>query len=346
MTGWELARQLAWDPVWPAWGLFLALVPLAAVVVAGWRRARRAGAGSGDWARRGALVAALALIGLGPSVPSATERVETNAEVFLVVDRTGSMAAEDHDGGRPRLDGVRADVGELLGLFPGARWSVLAFDSQATRQLPLTSDTRAVRTWAETLRQEITRYSSGSNVERPAPVLAETLEGAAERNPGHVRIVLLLADGENTDGEELTRAYAAAAPWVDAGAVLGYGTAEGGRMRSYDGTARSGAGSDAPWITEEGSDVPAVSRADVGALARVAGELGVPYLHREPPTSLEPFAAGVDVAELASDGRREIATYRNAGWPVALVVAALLAGEAFALAGRWRRLPRAQVVAA
>lgn len=327
--------------VWPVWALVLVLTPLVAVLVAGWLAARRGG-DPGAWPRRGAMVLATLVIGLAPAVPAETRTVETNAEVFFVVDRTGSMAAEDHDGARPRLDGVRDDVAAVVEALPAARYSIIGFDSQAARQLPLTTDARAVRTWTQTLRQEITAYSAGSSLDRPLPALTEALEGAAERNPANVRLVLFLSDGENTDGAPPTAAagYEALAPLVDAGAVLGYGTAQGGRMRSYDGTEATGAGTDAPFIldrTRPGSP-PAVSRIDETNLRRLAAALDVPYTHRVGPGGLAELVAGVDVEELAADGRRDISTYRDVTWPVALVLAGLLAWEAFSLAARWRRL--------
>lgn len=332
--------------VWPVWALVIVVGPLLALCVHAWLRARRTQDGTEvAWLRRGGMVLSTLLIGLAPAVPAATETVETNAEVFFVVDRTGSMAAEDYDGGRPRLDGVRHDLVALMEALPGARYSVIGFDSQAARQLPLTTDSRAVRSWAETLRQEITWYSAGSTIDRPVAALTQALEAAAERNPANVRLVFLLSDGENTDGDNSSStaqegAYAALAPLVDGGAVLGYGTAEGGQMRSYDGTDASGPGTDAPWITDDtqpGSP-PAVSRIDETNLRRVAEDLGVEYTHRIEPGPVDQLVAGIDVEEIAADGRRDIDTYRDVYWPAAALLAVLTAWEAFELAARWRRV--------
>ena len=332
--------------VWPAWALAVALLPLLALTVAGWWRARRGGDGAaGGWLRRAGMVLAAGVIGLAPAVPAETARLETNAEVFFVVDRTGSMAAEDYDGARPRLEGVRHDLVALMEALPGARYSVIGFDSQASRQLPLTSDARAVRSWAETLRQEITRYSAGSSIQRPRATLADALTGAAQRNPGDVRVVFFLSDGEDTRGDRPDEpgppgGYGDLARLIDAGAVLGYGTSAGGRMRSYDGTDATGPGTDAPYITDETQPgaPPAVSRIDEAALRRLAGELGVPYAHRTAPSPVNDLVAGIDVERLAADGRREVRTYRDVYWPAAVVLAALVAAEAYAQAGRWRRL--------
>ena len=333
--------------LWPVWLIAVVLGPVLLVCVLAAVRARRDADGTLlAWVRRGAMVLVLAGIAVGPAVPSTTATVESNVEMFFVVDRTGSMAAEDYDGGRPRLDGVRSDVLALVEAMPGARYSVVGFDSQATRQLPLTTDARAVRTWADTLVQEITFYSAGSAVDRPLGALTTALEGAAERNPENVRLVFFLADGEDTRGdghvEGEPQSYAPLADLVDGGAVLGYGTAEGGRMRTYDGTPATGAGTDAPWILDptQPDTPPAVSRIDETALRRVAEQLGVDYTHRIAPTSVDGLVAGIDVQTIAGDGRRDVSVYEDASWPLAGALAALLAWEVWFQASRFPRPTR------
>ncbi|MFC7403556.1 vWA domain-containing protein [Georgenia alba] len=333
--------------LWPIWALAILLGPALALCVWSLVRSRRTHDGTtGAWVRRTGMVVATLVIGLTPALPAETDQVQSNAEVFFVVDRTGSMAAEDYNGEQPRLEGVRHDIGAILEALPGARYSVIAFDSQATRQLPLTTDSRAVRAWAETMRQEISYYSAGSSIDRPIGAMTDSIRGAAERNPGNVRIVFFMSDGENTDGDNSsssgeTRSFAELNDVVDAGAVLGYGTPEGGQMRQYDGTENSGAGSDAPYITDEtqpGSP-PAISRIDEGNLRQVAEQLGVEYSHRVQPNSIEHITGGIDVEEIAAaDGRESVHTYRDVTWPAAAALAALVAWEAFYLGGRTRRL--------
>ncbi|GAA4427467.1 VWA domain-containing protein [Georgenia halophila] len=332
--------------VWPVWALVLVLGPMLVLCGWSWWRARRTQDGTATaWARRSAMALATLVIGLTPAMPAATEQVQSNAEIFFVVDRTGSMAAEDYNGDQPRLEGVRHDIGAVVEALPGAHYSVIAFDSQATRQLPLTTDSRAVLSWAETVRQEITYYSAGSSIDRPLGALTNALEGAAERNPGNVRLVFFMSDGENTDGDDSStsggrQSYAPLNDVIDAGAVFGYGTPEGGRMRQYDGTEDSGAGSDAPYITDDTlpGAPPAVSRIDEENLRRVAEEMGVEYTHRVEPSPVGHITDGINIEEIASDGRRSVETYRDVTWPAGALLAGLVAWEAFYLSGRTRRL--------
>ena len=136
------------------------------------------------WLRRLLMVVLLLVVALRPVTPIDSEQTQRmNANVFFVVDRTGSMNAEDYAGEQPRLDGVKADMEQVMGMTEGARYSIIAFDSTATKQLPLTTDAGAARAWIDTLTTEPTAYSKGSNVDRPLESLLGDLRGP-QRGPG------------------------------------------------------------------------------------------------------------------------------------------------------------------
>ncbi len=323
--------------MWPLWLTALVFVPFLALAI--WRSVKSRGERRRDWLRRTGMVVALVVIALTPAIPSSqSSQVQSNAELFFVVDRTGSMAAEDYNGSEIRLEGVRHDLAALTEAMPGARYTIIGFDSQATRQLPMTTDARAVRSWAQTVTQEVTSYSAGSAIDRPLEALAGSLEAAAERNPENVRLVFIFSDGENTnDGGVDVQSYEPLAGLVDGGAVLGYGTPDGGNMRSYDGTSATGPGTDAPYIEDPSTGEPAVSVLDETSLRQVAAELAIPYERRNAPDPVDDLVSGIDVSEIASDGRRDVTTYADVYWPAAVFLALLLAWEAWDLA---REIPR------
>lgn len=316
------------------------------------RRSDAPRAGAATWWRRAALVVVLAVVGLTPTTGSTqTGGARVGAQLWFVVDRTGSMAAEDWGPGDPvvrapglapepavqRLDGVRHDVVSLAGDLPGASYAVVAFADEAGTQLPLTDDVNAVRAWAQTVTQEVTAGSVGTSRDRALDVLTRSLQDARDRDPGMVRLVFYLSDGEQTADAE-PGSFAQVAELVDGGAVLGYGTAAGAPMRQFDGTADP----DAPYIPDPDDPArPALSRADEAALREVAAELGVPYVHRDAPTPTADLVAGVDVAALAAaDGRTDLDTRRDLVWPFALVAGVLLAAEAWTWARASSRLRR------
>ena len=304
----------------------------ATLAVKAWRQGTSTGRQQAwAWLRRLAIVVVVAIIGAGPSLPRTSMDTSASAvDVFFVVDRTGSMAAEDYNGTAPRLDGVRADIASLVADVPGARYSVISFDSEASRQLPLTTDARAVNTWAQTMDREVTSRSRGSLVDRPLDALSRALTGAAEQHPANVRLVFFLTDGENTtDGQR--RSFVDLAPLIDSGAVLGYGTETGGRMKEYA-LAPDGNGTEGTYIKDMSlpGTPDALSVYDPVELAALADELGVEFVHRTAPTETAELVAGIDPKQIAADGRRTLTSYQMLLWPFALVLAALLAVEATA----------------
>ncbi|MDO5495012.1 MAG: VWA domain-containing protein [bacterium] len=325
--------------LWEPWLLAVVGLPLLAVCIHALVRSRRDDDGTQvAWWRRLAMVVAVLLIGATPAIPGEADEVTSNLEVYIVVDRTGSMAAEDFDGSQPRLEGVRHDLRELIAAFPGSRYSIIAWDSTASRQLPLTTDARAVETWAQTLAQENSNYSAGSAIDRPLFTLTRTLERGIEQHPENVRLVFFLSDGENTDGDDSSvdaspDGYADLRPYVDGGAVLGYGTTTGGQMKVSD---WSGVGDD--YITDYSTGQPAISRINEANLRALADNLGVPYEHRTAPTSLAGLASGIDVEAKRMDGRAETSALRDVTWPLAWIVAGLLAWEAYEQLRRLRLL--------
>lgn len=300
----------------------------------GWKRSRA----RGTWIRRTLMAICVILIGATPARMGQMEDFVVGADVFFVVDLTGSMAALDYDGENPRLDGVRHDIDEVLNDIPGAKYSIIAFDAEASEQLPLTSDQRAVRAWAETAQQEFSFYSAGSSVNRPAQLLEEKLERARERNPQNARIVIYMSDGENTRTQEINpdeenADFAGIADLVDAGWVLGYGTEEGGQMHAREVWVDEG-DEDAEWIIDPDTNEPAVSRIDETNLQAIADQLGVEYQHRSEPSDL---SVDADIAEITSDGRGDRAWLEPILWPIGLALLVLLSWEVWALAPHVRK---------
>jgi len=182
------------------------------------------------------------------------------------------------------------------------------------------------------LTQEITAYSRGSSIDEAVPVLADLLGEAANENPRQRRVLFYLGDGEQTSGEA-PGSFESLAPLLAGGAVLGYGTAQGGAMREFDGGYLDPS---APvrYIQDysSGAPVDAVSRIDENQLEQVAQQLGVGYTHRTSGQSLDPVLAGFDVGDVTTtDGARGVRTelYWIPAIPlglIALVEIVLLAG--------------------
>lgn len=312
-------------PLWATIPLFGAMLVLCTVLLV--RRPRQRTA----WLRRLLMVLLLLVVALRPVTPIEGEQTQRmNANVFFVVDRTGSMNAEDYAGEQPRLEGVKADMEQIMGLTEGARYSIIAFDSTATQQLPLTTDAGAARAWIDTLTTEPTSYSTGSNVDRAlTPLLVEISEARSE-DPDSSVLVYFLSDGENTDERE-SESFGQAAGFVDGGAVLGYGTPEGGPMKVEGGPDHG------EYITGPDGE-QGISSIDEQQLQTIAGEIGVPYLHRtDPEVPIEGTIEGITLRPIPIESTRGVASFEDWYWVAAIPLAALLIWE---LGEMTYRLPR------
>ena len=128
----------------------------------------------------------VAVMGAGPSIPGKAVEVTSSLEVYYVIDRTGSMGAEDWTGDNPRIDGVRSDVGILMNSLTGSRFSILSWDSNVHVGMPLTTDASAVQSYMATFTQELSSSSQGSSPHRPAQELAKLLKKNKERHPNNI----------------------------------------------------------------------------------------------------------------------------------------------------------------
>ena len=145
---------MKFDPLLPgSWPLVIAVALVMAALLwwsVRWSFSALADPGArASWWRRACLALVTALVLAGPSAAVTESSPVSNVEIYLVVDRTGSMAAEDWAGGPDagggiRLDGVRSDLTAIRDAWPQARFCILALDGAAARELPLTSDLGAV----------------------------------------------------------------------------------------------------------------------------------------------------------------------------------------------------------
>lgn len=309
---------MIFQPVLNIFLLVLLCAPVAALAVLALVKAK--GRGRALWAMRLVLLLACFVLFLRPGIPGgATQTLATDTDIVLVVDTTASIVAEDWDGDQPRLDGVRADVQAIVDEYPGARFALITFDASADLRLPLTTDTTALVSSLEVLRPEVTSQSRGSSIGIANQLLADTLSNAAESSPDRSRMVFYFGDGEQTvtsapepfDGSEKL---------TDAGAVFGYGTAEGGPMKLTTGSVGD---SSSEYIEYEGAN--ALSVIDEKNLEAIAAELGVPYEHRTADAEPELPEAPSTTTSYAESG--SVGSVTELYWIAALVIVALLGVE-------------------
>ncbi|MFC4138361.1 MULTISPECIES: VWA domain-containing protein [unclassified Microbacterium] len=296
--------------------LVLLCAPVAAAIV--WALVKVRGP-RWIWALRMLMLLAAFAMLLRPGIPGgSSQTLATDTDVVIAVDTTASIVAEDWAGGKPRLDGVRADVQKIVDEYPGARFALITFDATAQLRLPLTTDATALISSLDVLRPEVTAQSRGSSIGVANELLAKTLQSAAKAAPDRARMVFYLGDGEQTSQNE-PESFGTAQKYVDAGAVLGYGTVDGGPMRIT--TGRGATGSE--YIEYQGQEAHSVI--DEENLGKIADQLGVEYEHRTADAEITLPEAPKTTTDYAESG--EVGDVVELYWVFALIIVLLLGVE-------------------
>ncbi len=317
---------MIFQPVLNVFLLVLLFAPIAVLAVLALVKAPTTGSGTRAgaralWAMRLVMLLACFVMLLRPGIPGGTtQTLATDTDVVLVVDTTASIVAEDWGDGEPRLDGVRADVQAIVDEYPGARFALITFDASADVRMPLTTDTTSLMSSLEVLRPEVTSRSRGSSIGIAAEQLHETLANAAANSEDRSRMVFYFGDGEQT-ALSPPESFEDSAAFTDAGAVFGYGTAEGGPMKLTSGSFDPAEGEG--YIEYQGSN--ALSVIDEANLQTIAGELGVEYQHRTADS--EPTLPDAPSTTVAYSDSGEVGNVIELYWIAALLMAALLGVE-------------------
>ncbi len=142
----------------------------------------------------------------GPQYGRGTRLIPaTNLDVVIVLDYSKSMYAQDV--APSRIARAKNEVGRLIADLPGARVGAVAFAGEPLA-FPLTSDGAAIA--------QFFRQLSPNDLPVGGTAIARALEAAREllaRDPlskKHKRVIVLVTDGEDLEGDPVSVAQAAA----------------------------------------------------------------------------------------------------------------------------------------
>lgn len=260
--------------------------------------------------KRGLVIAGVACVALALARPLVGFRWEetkrSGLDVMFAVDTSKSMLAQDV---KPdRLTRAKMAVEDLLGKMDGDRVGLVAFAGNSFLQCPLTLDYDAFRQSLDALDTGIIPRG-GTDL---AAAIQET-EAALEGNGNNERILVLLTDGEDLEGNALAAARAAAKNGLKIFTV-GVGSANGELIPAVDETGGT-------QFTKDESGQFVKSRLDETMLQQIAEATGAMYqpLGQQAQGLEKIYAQG-----LAQFTRRELASrMQKVGierfqWPLAL----------------------------
>ncbi|MBR0171758.1 MAG: VWA domain-containing protein [Lachnospiraceae bacterium] len=262
-------RDMVFHPVFPVYivgPLCLLLMVLRILVM------RHAGKPAGviikSILRLAVVLVLVFAINLRPMTPDPNVEAQLkNVDVMLVLDTTLSMWAQDYNGSHPRMDGAKNDCVYIMDRLYGANFALVRFDNHAQVLSPFTQDVKSVKDTLATVTAPEEEYATGSDLSAPYHEM-DLLFTSSSRKEDRKTVVFYFSDGEITNNAELV-SYEPFRAQVSGGAVLGYGTVTGGRMRT---------GASRTWVRDPATGADAVSYIDERNLSAIAEELGVPYI--------------------------------------------------------------------
>jgi Ca-activated chloride channel family protein len=120
----------------------------------------------------------------------------TNLDVVLVLDYSKSMYARDI--APSRIQRAKAEVGRLIHDLPGARFAAVAFAGEPM-SFPLTSDGAAIAKFFQQL--DPNDMPVGGTATARALEAARDLLARDPKSKDHVRVIVLVTDGEDLEGD-------------------------------------------------------------------------------------------------------------------------------------------------
>ncbi len=287
------------DPIIPIW--------LMAIICVGFLVMRRKG--MWNFIRQILIVVLLFVINLRIMVPNGDmPTVMSGAEVLFVIDNTISMLAEDYNGDGRRLDAVKKDCTYIMEQLPGATFSVISFGNSVKTLIPYTIDTNNVRQAVASLNGQTSLYATGTSLN----LVIDDMKEALDRDGDNCRIVFFISDGEITHDEKL-KSFAKVSEFVDGGAVLGYGTKNGGKMHVAAFVGDDDEPEELYYYDENFDRKPALSKIDEKNLKSIAADLGVSYVHMTAQSDIDDELAKVKAQIEYSAGQKEIESTEGYG---------------------------------
>lgn len=259
-------------------------------------------------------VVLLFIINLRLMIPNGdASKITSNTSVLFVVDTTVSMRALDYDGNKQRFEGVINDCCYIVDKLPTCKFSIITFGDTAQRLIPYTTDTDMVQAELKAISLENNYFAKGSSMNIVRDILEETLKKEYEKkDEGTNLVVFFISDGEITTEENL-ETFTQIKKYVNNGAVLGYGTQDGGKMiNNGDEDEPNNQYSYIYYYDDNDRYVQAISKIDENNLKQVAEDLEIDYIHMEKTSNIDYKINDIKQQSFNSqtDGRK-FSTYKD-----------------------------------
>lgn len=200
--------------------------------------------------------------------------------VLFVIDTSVSMKALDYNGNKERIEGVINDCCYIIDELSGSKFSIITFGDTAQRIIPFTTDSDMVQAEIKSIKLENDFYAKGTSINVVKDIFEKTLEDESRRQNGNTKfVVFFITDGEITKEGESLNSFSKIKNYISEGAVLGYGTTDGGKM--VNSTYADDPNSDyyyKYYYDNNYNKVTAISKLDEKNLKQISADLGIDYI--------------------------------------------------------------------
>ena len=232
------------------------------------------------------IIALLFIISQRPMLPKKGGTIDSHdLNVVFVIDNTVSMNAIDVNGGE-RLKAVKNDCKRIIENLSGSNFAIITYGNIGFVNHPGTTDIAEINEAIDTIKVIDPYYAAGSTLDLPYKSMKTLLTGFRNKEEGKNKtVVFFMGDGELNRSEQTNTnldVYKDLSDMIDNGAVMGYGTLEGAKIRItesviLDKVAPSG------FLVNKGSydskSQVAISKLNEGNLKQVASNLSLDYYH-------------------------------------------------------------------
>ena len=247
------------------------------------------------------LLALVFSVNLRPMIPDRNVKAEMkNVDVLFAIDTTISMWALDYNGTYDRMSGVLKDCRYIMDRLYGANFALVRFDNQAQVLSPFSQDTKNVEDALSTILAPDENYAKGSDLSVPYHEM-ENLIASSRLKEDRKTAVFFISDGEITNGAELP-SYAAFQEDIDGGAVLGYGTTEGGQMLVPSGRT---------YLKDKATGNNAISVLNEDNLRSLAADMGIDYIHMTESSDVNPVLDMLSMIGTVRPEKTNFTAYRD-----------------------------------
>ena len=278
-----------------------------------------------------AIIVVLFFINLRPMIPNGeTTQINSDLRILFVIDTSVSMRALDYDGNKPRLEGVINDCCYIVDELSNCKFSIITFGDSAERVIPFTSDTEMVKTELKCINLEDDFYAKGSSMNIVRKEFEKTLENEQKRlNNDSKFVVFFVSDGEITKEGESLKSFSSIKKYICNGAVMGYGTEEGGKMEnSRYGGQYSDDNYYLYYYDNNYKKVTSISKIDENNLKDIASDLGVDYIKMNKTSDLNTKIKNIkQQATVAQTDEEKAKVYKDTYYYFAIILVILMIAD-------------------